>query len=160
MSPSFPNAPELPAAITVDLLAAPGHKGLLGPLGTGLLYVRRGVEKHLESVRQGGTGTHSDRDVQPDGLPDKYEPGSLNVPGLCGLRAGIEYLRAQGAEALRNGCSRASSTETGKFLGLRQAKFAGVPRLSAPNSVKWRKLRGFGDQKWPEKPATGATAPV
>lgn len=88
-------------AMNVDLLAAPGHKGLLAPLGTGFLYVRQGVEEQLESVRQGGTGTHSDLDVQPDSLPDKYEPGNLNVPGLCGLRAGIEYLTARGLEAIR-----------------------------------------------------------
>jgi cysteine desulfurase family protein len=84
-----------------DLLAAPGHKGLLGPLGTGLLYIREGVENRLESFRQGGTGTHSDLDLQPSDLPDKYEPGNHNVPGICGLRAGIEYLRERGVENVR-----------------------------------------------------------
>jgi len=89
------------ARLQADLLTGPGHKGLLGPLGTGFLYVRPGVEKHLESVRQGGTGTRSDRDVQPDSLPDKYEAGNLNVAGICGLRAGVEYLEARGLEAVR-----------------------------------------------------------
>lgn len=84
-----------------DLLAAPGHKGLLGPLGTGVLYLRGGVENQLESFRQGGTGTHSDRDIQPEELPDKYEPGNHNVPGICGLRAGIEYLQARGVDDVR-----------------------------------------------------------
>ncbi len=80
----------------IDLLAAPGHKGLLGPLGTGLLYVRAGVEAKLRTLRQGGTGTQSDQDRHPQTLPYKYEAGSLNVPGIVGLSAGIDFLRLQG----------------------------------------------------------------
>jgi cysteine desulfurase / selenocysteine lyase len=76
----------------IDLLACAGHKGLLGPLGTGLLYVRPGVEEHLDSVRQGGTGTNSEDDHQPNQLPTKYEAGNHNVPGLCGLEAGLAWL--------------------------------------------------------------------
>jgi len=75
------------------LLAAPGHKGLLGPLGTGVLYVAPGVEEHLIPIRQGGTGTRSDEDRQPDSLPDRYESGNLNVPGIAGLEAGVTHLR-------------------------------------------------------------------
>jgi cysteine desulfurase family protein len=76
----------------VDFLAAPGHKGLLGPLGTGILAIRGGAEKRLDSVRQGGTGTRSDETRQPNELPSKYEAGNLNVPGILGLAAGIQYL--------------------------------------------------------------------
>ena len=86
----------------VDLLAAPGHKGLLGPLGTGFLYLRPGVEARLPPLRQGGTGSHSNRDHQPDVLPDKYEAGNLNVPGIVGLGAGIRWLGEQGIDALRH----------------------------------------------------------
>ena len=71
------------------LLAAPGHKGLLGPLGTGVLYVAPGVEQQLLPLRQGGTGTRSDEDIQPTSLPDRYEAGNLNVPGIAGLAAGV-----------------------------------------------------------------------
>jgi cysteine desulfurase/selenocysteine lyase len=80
----------------IDLLAAPGHKGLLGPLGTGVLYIRPGLEERLVTLRQGGTGTQSDDDRQPQTLPHKYEAGSLNVPGIVGLGAGIDFLRLQG----------------------------------------------------------------
>lgn len=80
--------------IQADLLAAPGHKGLLGPLGTGLLYIRPGVEEQLAPLRQGGTGSQSQQDRQPDLLPDKYEPGNLNVPGILGLGAGVKHLEA------------------------------------------------------------------
>jgi cysteine desulfurase/selenocysteine lyase len=87
--------------LDVDLLAAPGHKGLLGLLGTGLLYVAPGVETELASVRQGGTGTRSDDDHQPDSLPDKYEAGNHNVPGLIGLGTGIAYLADRGLEQIQ-----------------------------------------------------------
>jgi selenocysteine lyase/cysteine desulfurase len=76
----------------IDLLAAPGHKGLLGPLGTGILYVAPGVEEQLQSVRQGGTGSNSEDDVQPARLPDKYECGNHNVHGLFGLEAALAWI--------------------------------------------------------------------
>jgi cysteine desulfurase family protein len=79
-----------------DLLAAPGHKGLLGPLGTGLLYVRPGVEARLRPTRQGGTGSQSELLRQPDALPDRYEPGNHNVPGLAGLTAALAWLEERG----------------------------------------------------------------
>jgi cysteine desulfurase / selenocysteine lyase len=75
--------------IGCHLLAAPGHKGLMGPLGTGVLYVAPGIEDRLLPVRQGGTGTRSDEDVQPISLPERYESGNLNVPGIAGLEAGV-----------------------------------------------------------------------
>lgn len=84
----------------IDLLACPGHKGLLGPLGTGLLYIRRGVEEHLDSVRQGGTGSKSEDDHQPLSLPDKYESGNHNTPGLFGLEASLAFLKEQGLDSI------------------------------------------------------------
>jgi cysteine desulfurase family protein len=79
----------------IDLLACPGHKGLLGPLGTGLLYLRPGLEEHVSSFRQGGTGTQSEEDRQPNRLPDKYESGNHNTPGLFGLNAALGWLEQQ-----------------------------------------------------------------
>lgn len=79
-------------ASRVDLLAAPGHKGLLGPLGTGVLYIRDGLEQQILPIRQGGTGTQSELAEQPEQLPSKYESGNLNVPGIYGLQAGVEFV--------------------------------------------------------------------
>lgn len=76
----------------VDLLAFPGHKGLLGPTGTGGLYIRPGLEKHLAPLREGGTGSRSESDTQPTELPDRYEPGSPNAMGIIGLSEGVRYL--------------------------------------------------------------------
>lgn len=78
--------------LPVDFLACSGHKGLLGPLGTGILYLRAGIEDQVRSFRQGGTGTRSEDDHQPTSLPEKFESGNLNVPGLLGFEAALTYL--------------------------------------------------------------------
>ena len=84
----------------IDLLAVPGHKALFGPLGTGFLYIRPGIEKILATLREGGTGSVSELDVQPDFMPDKYEPGSHNAIGLIGLAEGVRYVLDQTVEAI------------------------------------------------------------
>lgn len=90
------------AEIGADLLAAPGHKGLLGPLGTGILYLRPGVEKFVACVRQGGTGSSSSSEQQPDSLPEKYESGNQNASGIIGLGAGVEYIKERGIQNIRD----------------------------------------------------------
>ena len=84
----------------IDLLAAPGHKGLLGPLGTGFLYIRPGLEKIVGTLKEGGTGSVSEQDRQPDFLPDKYEPGSHNAVGIIGLSEGVQWVLERGIENL------------------------------------------------------------
>jgi cysteine desulfurase family protein len=76
--------------MNVDFLAFPGHKGLMGPLGTGALYVGPNVEPR--PLYEGGTGTHSELTFQPDYLPDLYEAGSHNALGLAGLKAACEFV--------------------------------------------------------------------
>ncbi len=82
----------------IDLLAIPGHKGLLGPTGTGALYIRPGVERQMLTVRQGGTGFRSELEQMPDFLPDRFEPGSHNAVGIAGLSEGIAYLERTGMD--------------------------------------------------------------
>ena len=79
-----------------DFIAMPGHKGLLGPQGTGLLLCKRVPQPLLA----GGTGSESLQQEMPAFLPDRAEPGTLNVPGIAGLAAGIRYVRRQGADAI------------------------------------------------------------
>ena len=87
-------------ADNIDLLAAPGHKGLLGPLGTGYLYIKPGMEKLMTTIREGGTGSVSDRDTQPEFLPDRFEPGSHNTLGIIGLSEGVKWILDRGVENL------------------------------------------------------------
>jgi cysteine desulfurase family protein len=77
-------------ALKIDLLAFPGHKGLLGPTGTGGLYLADGVD--VEPSRYGGTGVFSESTSQPDELPYRYESGTQNVHGLAGLEAGVRFI--------------------------------------------------------------------
>ncbi len=86
----------------IDLLAAPGHKALLGPLGTGFLYLRPGMEKLVRPTRHGGTGSVSEIDRQPDFMPDRYESGSHNAIGIIGLSEGVQWLINEGIQTLRD----------------------------------------------------------
>lgn len=74
----------------IDMLAFPGHKSLLGPQGTGGLYVRTGLLP--EPLTRGGTGSFSEFPEQPTRMPDRLESGTLNVPGLAGLAEGIHFI--------------------------------------------------------------------
>lgn len=84
----------------IDLLAVPGHKGLLGPGGTGLLYVAPHIS--LTSVIQGGTGGHSTAEEQPLVMPDGFEAGTHNLPGIAGLLAGIEFINERGLSVIHH----------------------------------------------------------
>ena len=74
----------------IDMLAFPGHKGLLGPQGTGGLYLHPGVD--LEPLLHGGTGSQSESIEQPSVRPDRYEAGTQNTAGISGLRAGVQHV--------------------------------------------------------------------
>jgi len=88
--------------MAIDLLAFSGHKSLFGPQGTGGLYIREGIEKHLRPLMMGGTGSRSEFERQPDFMPDKYESGTPNTIGLAGLGAGVRFVLAEGVEAIRS----------------------------------------------------------
>lgn len=77
-------------ALPVDMLAFAGHKGLLGPPGTGGLYVRPGLE--LKAWREGGTGSRSEEDIHPETMPERLEAGTMNTPGLSGLCEGVAFI--------------------------------------------------------------------
>lgn len=77
----------------IDFMAFSGHKSLLGPQGIGGLYLRPGL--HLAPLVYGGTGSRSEEDVQPVFLPDRFEAGTPNTPGIAGLGAGADYLLAR-----------------------------------------------------------------
>jgi selenocysteine lyase/cysteine desulfurase len=79
------------SALGASAVAMPGHKGLLGPSGTGLLYLAPGVE--VEPLIRGGTGSQSELELQPEFAPDRYESGTLNAIGIVGLGAAADHLR-------------------------------------------------------------------
>ena len=85
-------------AMKIDMLAFPGHKCLYGPQGTGGLYVSPHVD--LKPLLVGGTGTQSELLHQPTSRPERYESGTLNVPGLAGLSKGIEFILKTGVDVI------------------------------------------------------------
>ena len=85
-------------ALGVDVLCFTGHKALLGPQGTGGLYVRPGLT--MAPLVVGGSGIHSFDETHPSQMPTALEAGTLNVPGLAGLGAGVEWILSQGVEVL------------------------------------------------------------
>lgn len=80
----------------IDIVCAPGHKGLFGPMGTGVLMFSNRVE--IESLVQGGTGSLSLQKSQPKIYPDSLESGTVNLPGIAGLSAGLDFIRSCGGE--------------------------------------------------------------
>jgi cysteine desulfurase family protein len=85
-------------SMNIDLLAFPGHKALFGPQGTGGLYIRHGVP--LETIFEGGTGSHSESLEQPYEGTDRFESGTPNTPGLAGLAEGVRFLLETGVSQI------------------------------------------------------------
>jgi cysteine desulfurase family protein len=83
----------------IDILAFPGHKNLFGPMGIGGLYVSEDVE--IDTFIEGGTGSMSSEIIQPDFMPDKLESGTPNLPGIAGLKGGLEFILETGRETIR-----------------------------------------------------------
>ena len=84
--------------LELDMVAFPGHKGLLGPQGTGGLYLSPDLE--LEPLLHGGTGSQSEKIEQPNVRPDRYESGTPNTPGISGLKKGVEFVLNETVESI------------------------------------------------------------
>jgi len=116
-------------AMHIDLLAFPGHKGLLGPQGTGGLYVSERV--HLRPLKEGGTGSDSNSPHPPLYYPDRMESGTLNVPGIAGLNQSARYLLRKGVVQV----ARREATLTQRLLtGLK--KIDGVTVYGPPAELR------------------------
>lgn len=82
----------------IGLLAMPGHKGLLGPQGTGALLIN--CDDEIKHLKEGGTGSESSSIIQPNFYPDKLEAGTHNLPGIAGLNAGVKYILNKGTKLI------------------------------------------------------------
>ncbi len=115
---------------SVDMVAFTGHKGLTGPQGTGGLWVREGLDVH--PLLRGGTGGDSASRDMPDVMPDRLEAGTVNSPGLAGLRAGCRFILDEGVHALQQ--------REGELKSRLRDGFADLPSLelispAAPDGV-------------------------
>ncbi len=87
-------------SLGIDVLACSGHKSLLGPQGTGVLYIASHID--MEEAKQGGTGGNSEDPLQPRTRPDRYESGTPNTPGIAGLGAAIKFIQEAGISKIRD----------------------------------------------------------
>ncbi|MGI6031265.1 MAG: aminotransferase class V-fold PLP-dependent enzyme [Eubacteriales bacterium] len=127
----------------LDGVAFPGHKGLLGPQGIGGLALSEPLAQALEPLVSGGTGSLSDQEEVPPFLPDRLEPGTLNLPGILGLGAAVEYLMSLPEDSVR----RREEELTGRLLrgiaslpGLRLAGLPGVQGRVGVVSVEFLEM--------------------
>ena len=145
------SAGQLPVSLEktgADFIAMPGHKGLLGPMGTGLLLCGRQPQPLL----CGGTGSESRRQQMPGVLPDRLEAGTLNIPGIAGLAAGMRYVQSVGTETL---LTRAVQQQKACAAGLKQLGFrvfsgaaqtgtvSFVPPMDCEEFAQWLADRGI-----------------
>ena len=87
--------------LNADVIAFTGHKSLLGPQGMGGFVIKEDLTKDIGTFIEGGTGSLSDKEIQPEYMPDKLEAGTQNIPGIYGLNAALDYLEKRGVENLR-----------------------------------------------------------
>jgi cysteine desulfurase family protein len=127
----------------IDLLAAPGHKGLLGPLGTGFLYIRPGFEPQLCTTREGGTGSVSEKDRQPDFMPDRFEAGSHNAIGIIGLLEGVKWVAGQTIEKLAEHERALSKAFLERILGQEHVTCYGPRTVEDRTAVFSIRIDGF-----------------
>jgi len=116
--------------MNIDFLAFPGHKGLLGPQGTGGLFIRDSIL--TDTIIQGGTGSDSYSIFQPEIMPDKFESGTLNMPGIVGLKEGLNYILERGIEDIQK-----KEEELTEYFIMELSKIDGV-KIYGPSDLKKR----------------------
>ena len=117
------------ASVGIDALAAPGHKGLCGPMGTGVLVLLEDLA--VMPFRDGGSGVESERDEHPQRYPWRLEGGTCNVPGIAGLSAGVRFLESAGVEAIgrrENSLARVLADGLGSIDGVRLVGMGRAPQ--------------------------------
>lgn len=108
-----------------DMLACPGHKGLMGPMGTGLLYIKE--PEALRPVISGGTGSESESLSQPETMPDKFHSGTQNIPAIAGLCEGIRFVLREGAESIGRHERELADALRGRLMNMSGIRLYGRP---------------------------------
>ncbi len=120
-------------ALGASFIAMPGHKGLYGPQGTGVLLCGEGVP--VRTLLEGGTGSISLQQEMPDFLPDRLEAGTLNMPGIAGLLAGVRYVRHRSPEQICAHERRLAQAAAERLRALPGVTVYALPDLHAQTGV-------------------------
>jgi len=136
--------------LNINLLAFTGHKALFGPQGTGGLYIRdmnrsgsycEGID--LKPLKQGGTGSNSEFEEQPDFLPDKYESGTPNTVGIAGLGAGVDFILGEGIKKIKKRKKELTEYLLTKLEKIEGIKIYGNKDLEKKTSIVSFNLKNF-----------------
>ena len=132
--------------IGCDMLGAPGHKGLLGPMGTGVLFLSDAVSEEISPLRLGGTGSNHVDATQPTQMPQKFEAGSLNVPAISGLGEGVKFVHSEVGEAMQEHAEDLMVELRDGFGGIEGVKIFGPAEKSERTGVISISIDGFDSQ--------------
>lgn len=122
-------------ALGADMIAMPGHKGMLGPQGVGVLVLGRGMEPR--PLVMGGTGSQSESMLQPKQLPDRYESGTVNLPGIAGLLVGARFALRHRAdiEHYESSLANRMRMQLGQIRGIRLLGHPSAPKVGVVSFV-------------------------
>ena len=132
--------------IGCDMLGAPGHKGLLGPMGTGVLFLSDAVSEEISPLRFGGTGSNHVDATQPTQMPQKFEAGSLNVPAISGLGEGVKFVHSEVGEAMQEHAEDLMVELRDGFANIEGVKIFGPSEKSDRTGVTSISVAGFDSQ--------------
>ena len=121
--------------LNLSALGFTGHKSLLGPQGTGGFLINKDFEKLITPLKEGGTGSFSDYEMQPEVLPDKFECGTLNTPGIFGLNAALKYIEGKGIKSIRSYEEKLSKEFLSKILNIDEISLSGIKNTTGRTSV-------------------------
>lgn len=121
--------------LNLSALAFTGHKGLLGPQGIGGFLINKDFAELVTSLKEGGTGSFSEDEMQPEILPDKFECGTLNTPGIFGLNAALKYIERTGLANIRAHEEELSKEFLNKILNIEGISLSGIKSAKQRTSV-------------------------
>lgn len=119
----------------IDALILPGHKGLMGPQGIGALLLTDRIANMMSPLIAGGTGSASNSELMPGFLPDKFQPGTLNIPGIIGLGHAVAFLNKEGLQTIIDKKKELTSTFMKELENMEGIRIVGPTRESERCSV-------------------------
>jgi selenocysteine lyase/cysteine desulfurase len=133
--------------LNLSALAFTGHKGMLGPQGIGGFILDNELVSLVNPFFEGGTGSNSDAELQPMYMPDKFESGTLNIPGIFGLNASLKYLRETGIENIYKSEMKLTSYFINKVLELPEVEIVGLKDITNRTSVVSLDFKGLDNSE-------------
>ncbi|WP_163192696.1 aminotransferase class V-fold PLP-dependent enzyme [Clostridium thermarum] len=121
--------------LNLSALPFTGHKGLMGPQGIGGILLNESFAKSIKPFKEGGTGSFSEQEIQPEIMPDKFESGTLNLPGIFGLNAGIKYIKKVGLSTIYEHEQSLGKLFLNNILNIGGIQLHGIKEMEGRTSV-------------------------